>query len=431
MARTVKDASLVTREARSTLKGRGKPYYRLIEPGLHLGYRRPRGRRGKPAGAGKWVIRQYIAKSYTVAVIGVADDFSDADGVAILSFAQAQQVARDRMVKLAHAAAGPLTVRAAVEAYIAQLSGSAVAVADTRGRAEAHIYPELGDVVIGTLSAAVLRNWLHELATAPVRRRTKADEPQKYGDVDGSADGIRRRKATANRIWSTLRASLNLAFRDGLVETDVWRRVQPFKDVDAARPGYLSVAEAQRLVNAADPAFRSLLQAALSTGCRYGELCRLEVRDFHADSGTVVIRHSKSGKSRHVVLTDEGVALFRQLTAGRAGHEILLRKDDGGIWTKGGQTKPMRLACERARITPAVGFHVTRHSWASLSAMSGMPLMVIANNLGHSGVAMVTRHYAHLSRSHISDAIREHAPVFGFASDEKVTSLQPRPRRGR
>src|SRR5690348_7229093 len=122
MARTLRDASLETRAARSRLKGRGKPYYRVIEEGLHLGFRKPRGRWVKPVGAGKWVVRSYTGKqAYEVETIGVADDFSDADGVAILSYTQAQQKARERLVRRAHAASGvtySLTVRQAVEAYL-------------------------------------------------------------------------------------------------------------------------------------------------------------------------------------------------------------------------------------------------------------------------------------------------------------------------
>jgi hypothetical protein len=40
MARKVKDKALDSREARSKLKVRGKSYWRTIERGLHLGYRR-------------------------------------------------------------------------------------------------------------------------------------------------------------------------------------------------------------------------------------------------------------------------------------------------------------------------------------------------------------------------------------------------------
>jgi hypothetical protein len=54
VARKVKDQSLDSRTARGKLKARGKPYYRAIDPGLHLGYRKLRG------GPGKWVVRLYI-----------------------------------------------------------------------------------------------------------------------------------------------------------------------------------------------------------------------------------------------------------------------------------------------------------------------------------------------------------------------------------
>src|ERR1700689_689369 len=83
MARTLRDASLDSRAARSRLNARGKPYYRAIEEGLHLGYRRPRGRRGSPAVAGKWVVRRYLEKerTYAVETIAAADDSSDADGI--------------------------------------------------------------------------------------------------------------------------------------------------------------------------------------------------------------------------------------------------------------------------------------------------------------------------------------------------------------
>src|SRR5712692_7616191 len=68
MARTVRDANLETRTARSRLKTAGKPYYRAIDPGLHLGYR-------KGVTGGKWVMRLYIGEGdYRVETIGMADD---------------------------------------------------------------------------------------------------------------------------------------------------------------------------------------------------------------------------------------------------------------------------------------------------------------------------------------------------------------------
>ena len=96
--------------------------------------------------------------------------------------------------------------------------------------------------------------------------------------------------------------------------------------MDAARIRYLTVAECKRLLNACDPDFRRLCHAALATGARYGELALLQVHDFNADAGTIAIRRSKSGKARHVVLTEEGAALFKELAAGRGSHELMLRE---------------------------------------------------------------------------------------------------------
>src|SRR4051794_29625681 len=160
MARTIRDASLESRTARSRLKARGEPYYRAIEEGVHLGYRKARGRRGRPALAGKWVLRFWNKKKkvYVVRVIGTADDFSDADGVAILNFGQGQSLARQRMVAAAHDAAGArgsYTIADAMDEYIRHLESdgrSESAIKDARYRDQAFIRPILGKEEVATLA---------------------------------------------------------------------------------------------------------------------------------------------------------------------------------------------------------------------------------------------------------------------------------------
>ena len=122
------------------------------------------------------------------------------------------------------------------------------------------------------------------------------------------------------------------------------------------------------------------------------------------------MRKSKANKDRHIVLTDEGRAFFAQLSAGRLASDLLLGRE----WKKANQSDPMKAACKRAKIEPAVGFHQLRHTWASLSAMNGVPLFVIAKALGHSDTRMVEKHYGHLSQSYVAEAIRKGAPRFGF-----------------
>src|SRR4029077_8857170 len=113
------------------------------------------------------------------------------------------------------------------------------------------------------------------------------------------------------------------------------------------------------------------------------------------------------------------------LTAGRSGAEPMFLKVDGSRWLADHQSDPMRDTNKRARISPAINFHGLRHTWASHSVMNGMPLLVVAKNLGHSTTRMVEKHYGHLASSYISETGLAHAPRFGAA----LGNLKPFRRR--
>lgn len=417
MPRSVRDAKLDSRAAREKLRARGKPYYRALDPGLHLGYRKLKGM------AGRWVVRHYVGvQSYQTKTIATADDFSTANGVDVLDWQQAQKEARRRRDTKVRAATGkgPFTVADAIKLYVEALAAEGRKTTDTEWRARSMILPSLGSQVVADLTTEKLREWLTNLAAAPPRVRTAKGEAQRYRKAAESEDqheAVRRRRSTANRHFAILRAALTNAWREKRVASDeAWRRVKSFKNVSAARIRYLSIAEAKRLINFCDGDFRRLVQAALETGARYGELAQLKAGDFNPDAGTIAIRRSKTGKPRHVVLTEEGAAFFAELCAGRRGSEILLRQPNGEAWGPSNQTPPINKACHRAGIVPALNFHGLRHTYASLAVMAGAPLHVIAKNLGHADTRMVERHYGHLAPSYIADEIRKAAPRFGFRS---------------
>jgi integrase len=305
------------------------------------------------------------------------------------------------------------------------------ALQDARYRDRAFIRPKLGGIALSELIADRLRRWLRSLAEAPPRLRTKPGKPQKHREIDGNADSARQRRASANRVWATLRAGLNHAFAHDKIDSDkAWRKVKPFRGVERARLRYLTLAEAKRIDNAIDPELRALWRGALQTGARYGQLVALTVADFNPDAGTLRLRSRKGDgteKTFHVHLTAEAQRFFSRLCAGRGAGDLIFPRLDGGQWGKSHQTQPLREASARAGISPPVTFHTTRHTFASHAVMNGTPLLVVAQALGHADTRMVEKHYGHLAPSYAASAIRAGAPKFDFKPDRKVVALRSRP----
>jgi hypothetical protein len=57
--------------------------------------------------------------------------------------------------------------------------------------------------------------------------------------------------------------------------------------------------------------------------------------------------------------------------------------------------------------------------------LNGVPLMVVAKNLGHTDTRMVEKHYGHLAPGYVADAIRAGAPMFGIKPEKTKFFLQP------
>jgi integrase len=428
MARTVRDTNLETRTARLRLRVRAEPYWRSLEKGFFLGYRRR-------TSGGTWLGRRRLANGgYAEHRISTADDLQDAEGIAVLDYGQAQKAARawwraDLRREEGHdTRQGPLTVADAVADYLkAYERRGGKAVYETQRAAETHILPGLGTMPVGKLTAYKIADWHHGLSEKRPRTRTKPGRKQNYREAKTGPDAVRKRRATANRILTVLKAALNHAWKAGHVASDdAWRRVKPFKAVETARIRYLSEAECVRLVNACEPAFRNLVRGAMLTGCRYSELASMQVSDFNADAGVVTMRDSKAGKPRHVVLTDEGQQLFAGFTAGKLGSDPIFGRANGGVWGKSHQSRPMLEACHRAKIKPEISFHVLRHTHGSTLAMKGVPMGVIAAQLGHADTRMTEKHYAHLAPSYVADTIRAHFPTLGIAGDTNIAPIKPK-----
>ena len=426
MARTVRNAKLDSRSGRAKLPVRREPHWAVISKGCALGYRK------SPAG-GTWIARyRDDAGKQHYRSLGAADDAMDADGGGLcISYADAQREA-DAWFKLAARGFedqaprhGAYTVKAALADYLVDYHRrGGKSYVRTKGSIKSQIVPALGHIPLAKLPKRKIEAWHEGLAQAPARLRTKPGDTQKYRENPKGVEDLRRRKSTANRLLSVLKAALNFAYSNRHVSSDdAWRSVKPFREVDSARIRYLNDEESKRLVNACPEDFRLLVQAALLSGARYGELTALKASDFNADAGTVHIRVSKSGKPRHIVLSTEGQKFLSRMVAGKISDGLLFTRSDGDKWGASHQHRPFKSAIAAAKVG-ALSFHELRHTYASRLIMGGAPLAVVAAQLGHSDTRMVEKHYGHMAPSFVADSVRASFGEIGILGPSSVAPFR-------
>lgn len=422
MVRTTRAPSLQSRDGRLRLPRSEDINWTTIHEGLAIGYRASK--RG-----GAWFARRRHGSRYVKKKLGVADDIQDADGVTVLEYRQAHRKALefgDAEVALDEkpTIGSSYTVGQAMQAYLKYMKLEGKSHGHTKKVVDAHILPTFEDLPAAALTYSEIKRWLDKCATAP--RRIRGMRGTRIIDPDDH-EVMRKRKATANRILTVLKAGLNHAYEHGRVKSaDAWRRVKPFRNVDAPKIRHLSEDECTRLLNTCAEDLRSLVRGALHTGCRFGELANMQAIDYNPDGGTITVRESKVGKSRHIPLTVDGQQHIEQLIVGKKGTELVFTRADKQAWIKNYYARPLRQACERVGINPPVSFHILRHTYGSLLAARGVPLQVIATAMGHADTRMTERHYAHLMPSHVANVIRANLPSFSDGTTSNVKKLSPK-----
>ena len=253
MAGTVRNANLETRTSRARLRRGRQPHWRTIIAGrAHLGYQR-----STDVDAGRWILRRYDSVKYRVEPLGLADDSISADGDRILNFEQAEAKAR-AILQAPRAPTSRLSVKQAMARYVEFKRSQGQQTSDLVARFTAHILPSLGDRVVSELTPEQLRTWLAAHASMPAMKRSQRGGKQAYKSTPIGDEDVRRRRASANRVLTMLKACLNHAYDEGLVaRNDAWgRKLKPFRAVELARIRWLTVDEAKRLLNGCEPSFR-------------------------------------------------------------------------------------------------------------------------------------------------------------------------------
>jgi len=235
---------------------------------------------------------------------------------------------------------------------------------------------------------------------------------------------------TVDRIRATLRSALATAWKQGLVAENVAQRVSVPKKIKKD-PTFLQPEEAKRLIEAAGQTrFGNLIELALHTGMRIGEITGLRWSDVDFENeilrvrvqlqrvdSKLVLRELKSDSSRRSLrLTARALdalkrekaeqLLMRSVLGERFANQmdLVFLNAEGRPMDQKHVHKHLKSALSRAGL-PDVSFHSLRHTAASLMLASEWSLQEVKDHLGHSSILLTSGTYAHL----VDDAQREAA----------------------
>ncbi len=220
--------------------------------------------------------------------------------------------------------------------------------------------------------------------------------------------------ATINKETNLLKAMLNQAVRWNYLKTNPLQGMKQLKE-PPGRVRYLNMQELSALLTACsrNKALLAIVQIALHTGMRRGEILALRWRNIDFPNRIIILNKTKTNERRIIPVNDTLLTVLKKLLHSEDTDKLFpdISGDKVSI--------AFRRACKRAGVVH-FRFHDLRHTFASHLTMAGFNQRTIQHLLGHKDPRMTSR-YAHLSDAYLNQAVKTLDTILvGQASGSEV-----------
>jgi integrase/recombinase XerD len=151
-----------------------------------------------------------------------------------------------------------------------------------------------------------------------------------------------------------------------------------------------------------------IIKTLLESGLRVFELTELRVKDFRRN--VLIIQCGKFGKKRETVLTDTAQRLIKDwikvkrnlFNEPTSDENYLFTSQWGKSYTTTGIRKRVKYWFAKCGFNPDFSCHTCRHSYVSHGLASGVDLIRMRDNVGHSSLNTTTI-YSHAINNDLGD----------------------------
>jgi integrase len=236
-------------------------------------------------------------------------------------------------------------------------------------------------------------------------------------------------------VFATIRATWNMARKDGIVTGDSPTKLVKLPKFDNRRVRFLSYKEADGILKALqdkDPMTCNIATLSLHSGLRMGEIRSLQWSHIDIERGIITVMDPKNSEGRAAFMTDQVKTMFEAMAR---------QSPDSYIFTDKDGKKLKETPKIFAEIVKDVGlnkgisdprqrvyFHTLRHTFASWHVEAGTDIYILKELLGHSVIAMTAR-YSHLGKNTLQAATKNfqeavtHTTQQQAEQDENVVNI--------
>ena len=361
-------------DLRVKLKPRRDPYWQRLTQGRFVGFRRI-----SKATPGTWLARFYSDDGYEYQPLGdfaLLPDKDRYDAAKQAAEAWFSHLDKGGTVKQS-------TVKTACKTYVDKLriEKSDAAADDAAGRFARLVDDDpIGKMDLQKLSPRHIAEW-------------KKRALEKGGTKD-----------SYNRNATSLRAALNLAYRQRVVASDhAWREeLKPLEGSGNRRDLYLDRASRRKLIDMAGEVTNFLTSLALLP-MRPGDVAKLRVENLDAQHRILKVPGGKT-VTRLIPLAGDALEHFKACAKNKLPAAWLVSRTDGGQWDRFEWRDQIKEAAQAAKLPAGTCAYTLRHSTITDLVTGGLDLFTVAKISGTS-VAMIEKHYGHLQREHARSAL--------------------------
>lgn len=213
---------------------------------------------------------------------------------------------------------------------------------------------------------------------------------------------------TKQSYFNKLRACLNQAFEERIIEHNPLRGIEGFKAVEGTRM-YLTIDEVKLLAQTECeyPRIKDAFLFSCLTGLRRSDVLRLRWGDVYrqGEYTRIIFRQKKTKEQEYLDITEQAARLMGK----RGDDEEYVFTD---IHTPSTTNNAIKLWVARAGIKKDITFHCARHTFATMMLDLGNDLYTVSKLLGHREIA-TTQIYAKVLDKNKQKAISSIPDVLG------------------